>query len=146
MKGEIAQFKRYLQHRYLGRNTTKHNVSDLAVFNEFAGDVAPQLMTSQNIDRFVQDQSQQGLKTATINRRVSTLSSFFEYLIDSQSDDDRTNSVNWKRHSIRPGHYPPRDVSDETVGHLIHYVNPIVHFYDVGPNPETLEMRNNLPH
>ncbi|HMQ53156.1 MAG TPA: tyrosine-type recombinase/integrase [Anaerolineae bacterium] len=118
MKDEIAQFKRYLQHRCPGRSTTKHYMSDLAIFNEFVGDVAPKLVMSQDIDRFVQDQSQQGLQAATFNRRLSTLSSFFDYLIDSQPDDSWTNPVNWKRHSIRPGHHLPRDVSDETVERL----------------------------
>lgn len=70
MKDEIAQFKPYLQHRYPGRSTTKHYMSDLAIFNEFVGDVAPKLVMSQDIDRFVQDQGQQELKAASINRRL----------------------------------------------------------------------------
>jgi site-specific recombinase XerC len=53
--------------------------------------VSPKEITPKLIDQFVQDQSQQGKKAATINRRLSSLSSFFDFLIDDTEDDTWSN-------------------------------------------------------
>lgn len=71
------------------------------------------------ISDFVEAQSNQGLKGTTINRRLSALSSFFEFLIFEAEDDGWSNPVQWKHHSIRPGHHLPRDVNDQTVSQLL---------------------------
>jgi site-specific recombinase XerD len=94
-------------------------MSDLMIFHQFIGDSAPQTIRPQQISDFVEAQSKQGLKGATINRRLSALSSFFEFLIFEAEDDNWSNPVQWKRHSIRPGHHLPRDVSDQTVSQLL---------------------------
>jgi integrase/recombinase XerD len=119
MKDAIARFKPYLEQRYPDRSTSKHYMSDLAIFSRFVGDVSPKDITIKLIDRFVQDQSRQGLKATTINRRLSAISSLFEFLIDESEDDDWHNPVRWKRHGIRQGRHLPRDVSDETAGKLL---------------------------
>jgi site-specific recombinase XerD len=77
------------------------------------------------IDEFVQTQSQQGLKGATINRRLASLSSFFDYLIDDAGDDRWQNPVRWKRHGIKQGRHLPRDVSDETVRRLFAVIDDV---------------------
>jgi site-specific recombinase XerD len=119
MKDEIEQFKQYLSHRYPGRSTTKHYMSDLALFRQFVGEVTPKEINVKVIDQFVQSQSEQGLKPATINRRLSVISSFFEYLINEKEEEQWRNPVHWRRHSIRPGQHLPRDVSDQTVQALL---------------------------
>ena len=119
MKAEIDEFKRYISHRYPGSSTTKHYMSDLAIFQNFVGDMHPQEINIKIIDRFVQTQSEQGLRPATINRRLSTLSSFFEYLITESEDGQWQNPVHWRRHSVRPGQHLPRDASDQTVELLL---------------------------
>ena len=119
MKEEIDKFKQYLSRRYPDRSTTKHYMSDLMIFCEFVGEISPQKITVKIMDRFVQKQSEQGLKPATINRRLSAISSFFEYLISEQEEDAWQNPVHWRRHSIRPGQHLPRDVSDHTVEALL---------------------------
>jgi site-specific recombinase XerD len=119
MKDAIAKFKRYLTQRYPDRSTTKHYMSDLAIFSQFVGDKSPRDITCKLIDEFVQAQSQQGLKAATINRRLSAISSLFEFLISEAEDDGWHNPVYWKRHSIRPGHHLPRDVSDDLADRLL---------------------------
>jgi len=116
---EIIQFRRYLEHRYPGRSTTKHYNSDLAIFRQFVGDIAPKEITIKMIDQFVQYQSEQNLKPATINRRLSAISSFIEYLIAESEDDHWRNPVRWGRHSIRSGQHLPRDVTDSTVEALL---------------------------
>ena len=122
MEAEIAQFKVYLTRRYPDRSTMKHYMSDLAIFQQFVGEVSPRVITAKDIDQFVQAQSQQGLKAATINRRLSAISSFFNYLIETTEDDSWSNPVNWKWHSIRPGRHLPRDVQDETIKQLFELI------------------------
>lgn len=119
MQDDLVRFKRYLEQRYPDRSTSKHYMSDLAIFHQFIGDRSPRAIRPQMISDFVEAQSNQGLKGATINRRLSALSSFFEFLIFEAEDDGWSNPVQWKRHSIRPGHHLPRDVSDQTVRQLL---------------------------
>jgi site-specific recombinase XerD len=119
MKEAIEEFKKYLSRRYPDCSTTKHYMSDLAIFCDFVGGVPPKEITVKVIDRFVQMQSEQGLKPATINRRLSTISSFFEYLISEKEGDQWVNPIHWRRHSIRPGQHIPRDVSDQTIDALL---------------------------
>ena len=125
MQAKIAQFKAHLEQRYPGRSTTKHYMNDLAIFSANMADTRAQNITIKDIDHFVETQSQQGLKAATINRRLSAISSFFEYLMATNDDDDLQNPVHWKRHGIRPGRHLPRDVSDSTVTALLDVIqNP----------------------
>lgn len=118
MQSALSNFKRYLERRYPGRSTSKHYMSDLGIFSEFVGTDGLRTVTAKKIDEFVQRQSEQGLKAATINRRLSAISSFFDYQISEAADDRWQNPVDWARHSIRAGHRLPRDVSDATVEHL----------------------------
>src|SRR5512136_2595314 len=118
MKDAIAKFKRYLLRRYPDRSTTKHYMSDLAIFSQFVGDKAPKDITPKLIDDFVQAQSQQGLAAATINRRLSAISSLFEFLMRETEDDRWPNPVYWKRNSIRPGRHLPRDLNDDQAERL----------------------------
>jgi site-specific recombinase XerD len=119
MQAAIDKFEQYLSHRYPGRSTTKHYINDLAIFCTSVGAIDPKDVTIQMIDQFVQKQSEQGLKPATINRRLSTISSFFEYLISEHEETEWQNPVHWRRHSIRPGQHIPRDVSEQTVEALL---------------------------
>lgn len=118
MKAELGRFKGYLERRYPRRSTTKHYTSDLAIFAGFLGETPLRTVTAKTIDQFVQAQSEQGLKARTINRRLSAISSFFEFLISEAEEESWRNPVHWKRHSVRQGRRLPRDVSDETVERL----------------------------
>ena len=123
MRSELKAFKKYVDNRYPGRSTSKHYMSALAIFNEFVGNKKLGEIRVQEIDEFVQDQSEQGLKAATINRRLSAISSFYEYVIGSGENERLQNPVVWKRHSLRMGHHLPRDVSDEAVDKLLSRVD-----------------------
>lgn len=118
MQSALSKFKRFLERRYPNRSTTKHYMSDLAIFSDFMGEKTLRTVNAKCIDEFVQWQSEQGLKAATINRRLSAISSFFDYQISEAEDDKWQNPVYWKRHSVRQGHHLPRDVSDATVEQL----------------------------
>jgi site-specific recombinase XerD len=119
MQAALAKFKRYLERRYPDRSTTKHYMSDLAIFSQFVDHQSPETITSQQLDAFVQAQREQGLQAATINRRLSAISSFYEFLIGEQADEVLQNPVIWKRHSVRLGRHLPRDVSDAVVEQLL---------------------------
>ena len=123
MKTAIEKFKQYLERRYPKRSTAKHYISDLRIFSCFAQDVSPKDITPKMIDDFVQEQSQQGKQGKTINRRLSSLSSFFAFLIDEAEDDRWSNPVRWKRHAVKEGRHLPRDVSDETVRRLFEVID-----------------------
>ncbi|MCP5018952.1 MAG: tyrosine-type recombinase/integrase [Ketobacter sp.] len=125
MNVAMMQFKQYLQRRYPGSSTTKHYMSDLNIFSRFVGDVSPKDITSKLIDQFIQEQSQQGKSATTINRRLSSLSSFIDFLIDDTEDDTWSNPVRWKRHAIKVGRHLPRDVSDETVSRLFGVIDDV---------------------
>jgi site-specific recombinase XerD len=99
-----------LERRFPDRSTSKHYISDLSIFSRFVGDKSPREITVKMIDDFVQEQVTQQLKPATINRRLSAISSFFNFLLDEAEDDTWHNPVRWKRHSVRPGHHLPQDV------------------------------------
>lgn len=118
MENEIAKFVSYLERRYPNRSTAKHYHSDLSIFCQVVGHISPTEITVKMVDQFVASQGQQGLKAATINRRLASLSSFFDFLIAEAADDQWQNPVRWKRHSIKQGRHLPRDVSDETVRRL----------------------------
>jgi site-specific recombinase XerD len=119
MKTEIAKFKQYLERHYPDRSTSKHYINDLGIFSSLVGDRTAREISVKMIDDFVQAQSAQNLKPATINRRLSAISSLFEFLIAEAEDDTWRNPVLWKRHRVQPGHHLPRDVSDETAARLL---------------------------
>jgi len=125
MRQELEKFKVYLDNRYPDRSTTKHYMSDLAIFGEFVKHKSAFEIGVKEIDEFVQAQSKQGLKGSTINRRLSAISSFYEFIIGEQEGDELRNPVIWKRHSIRVGHHLPRDVSDEQVEQLLAMVDDV---------------------
>jgi site-specific recombinase XerD len=118
METALSSFRQFLERRYPGRATAKHYMSDLAIFSAFVGSLPLRTVTAKTIDGFVQSQSEQGLKAATINRRLSAISSLFDYLISEEADHGWHNPVFWKRHSVRQGRHLPRDVSDEIIGRL----------------------------
>lgn len=118
MEQAIAAFRSYLEQRYPGRSTAKHYMSDLSIFHAFVGDVSPREVSAKMVNEFVQSQSQKGLKATTINRRLASLSSFFDFLMDQAEDDGWQNAVRWKRHSRKTGRHLPRDVNEDVIQRL----------------------------
>lgn len=123
MQVELDRFERYLRNRYPGRSTAKHYLSDLAIFSRFVDDAPPAAVHATHIDAFVASQAAQRLQPATINRRLSAISSFYEFLIGEAEDEQLRNPVMWKRHSIRTGRHLPRDLIDSHVRQLFAVIN-----------------------
>jgi site-specific recombinase XerD len=119
MKTAIIRFEKYLKRRYPDRSTAKHYLSDLKIFHQFVGKKRPREITVKTIDAFIQAQQAEGLKASTINRRLSSLASFFDFLSLEAEADDWLNPVRWKQHRVQQGRHLPRDVKDETAEALL---------------------------
>jgi integrase/recombinase XerD len=118
MNQALLCFERYLKRRFGRSSTAKHYLSDLRIFIRFAGDKPPETVTAADIDGFIDQQIGAGLAATTINRRLSSLHTLFEYLASEQPDRPWPNPVNARRHRLKTGIYLPRDVPDVQVEQL----------------------------
>jgi len=115
MKDEIAQFALFLKRRFGNRSTAKHYMHDLELFVKQFGDKPVALISALDVDSFVEDQVNRGLKATTVNRRLASLHSFFEFLATLDPDNAPANPVVWRRHKVKQGQPLPRDVPDGQV-------------------------------
>lgn len=110
----LHRFHQYLQRRFPERRTPQDYLSDLRQFMAVCGK-AWREVTMQDIDAFVDQQRQTGLKPTTVNRRVAALKTFFDFLAEETGDLSWPNPVRFKRHAGKRPRRLPRDLSDETV-------------------------------
>jgi site-specific recombinase XerD len=126
MNQEFAQaMERFIQHiqqHYPTSSTAIHYQSDLEQFRHVV-DKAPREVTRADVSHFVTAQLTQGLSAATVNRRLATLSSFFEFLADEANDDYWANPVVWHSHRVRQGRHLPRDLSEAVARQFWHAVS-----------------------
>ena len=118
MKEARERFSQYLHRCYGDRSTPKHYLNDLDLFIGQAGEQSAASITVKNVDEFVDSQLEANLKPATINRRVATLHTFFEYLASEEPDKAWPNPVNRRRHALKEGESLPRDASEAEVNAL----------------------------
>jgi len=123
MNEAIERFGSYLRRRYADRSTPKHYLSDLSLFARLVGGKRPDQVSVQDVDCFVDQQVSQGLRPATINRRLAALRTFFEFLSAEEPDREWPNPVIWRRHGIKQGSHLPRDASDKDVERLFAAMN-----------------------
>jgi site-specific recombinase XerD len=114
----LRSFEQYLKRRYRESTTPKHYISDLKIFIGVIGDKVPEKVTAADIDAFIDRQIAAGLSPTTINRRLATIRTFFEYLAVEESGSRRSNPVIWRRHGLNAGERLPRDVPDHDVAKL----------------------------
>jgi len=74
----------------------------MRIFAREIGDKPPAEVTVQDIDNFVDQQVAQGLSPTTVNRRLATLHTFFEFLAAEDPDRSWPNPVNWRCHGVAP--------------------------------------------
>jgi site-specific recombinase XerD len=122
MEERIREFERYLNRRYPNSSTPKHYISDLCIFRRFV-DEPPREITKLDIANFVEDQLKQGFTATTVNRRLSSLRHFFEFLAEQADDDTWANPVVWQQHRVKEGKPLPRDISDAEVTRLFAYID-----------------------
>jgi integrase/recombinase XerC len=110
----LHKFEAYLKRRFPDRRTSKDYVSDLRQF--MAACSKPwREVDLHDIDIFVDQQRQSGLKPATVKRRAAALKTFFDFLAEETGDLSWPNPVRMKRHAGKPGRRLPRDLSNEAV-------------------------------
>ena len=109
MHQACARFEQYLKRRFGQSSTPKHYISDLRIFLRTVGDKAAEEVTVGDIDGFVGQQIAAAMSPATINRRLSCLHSFFEYLAAEQPERTWPDPVIRRRHHLKTGsHLPTR--------------------------------------
>jgi len=118
MKNYRGKYAAYLTRRYGDRSTPKHYLNDLDMFIQQVGSVNPSEVTMQQIDEFIDKQQARGLKAATINRRLASIHTFFEFMTSEGLNPDLVNPVQWRRHRIKEGSHLPRDASEADVARL----------------------------
>ena len=113
----IGKFEEYLQRRFPERRTSKDYVSDLRQFMAVC-QKDWQAVDKHDIDAFVDQQRQRGLKPATVKRRAAAIKTFFEFLAEDDEayyDPNWRNPVDMKRHAGKQGSHLPRDLSDAAI-------------------------------
>jgi site-specific recombinase XerD len=114
---EIDGFRRYWRRRKPHSSTAIHYASDVTIFFDWVGEVAPLAITVHHIDQFIDWQRGLGWKPSTIRRRVIALRMFFDYLAYAL-DRDLANPVQPRRHYVANGDSLPRDLTDEVLQQL----------------------------
>jgi len=118
VKEKIAQFDLFLKRRFGNRSTPKHYVNDLMLFADYTNDKPVALISPRDVDGFVAAQLNRGLKATTVNRRLASLHSFFEFLASLDPDHAVANPVVWRQHRVKEGQPLPRDIPDQEVATL----------------------------
>ena len=108
----LAEFELYLQRRFPGRRTSIDYVGDIRQFMAFCPKPWREV-TMQDMDAFVHQQRQAGLKQSTVNRRVAALKTFFDFLAEESGDLSWPNPVRFQRHAGKRPRTLPRDLRDE---------------------------------
>jgi site-specific recombinase XerD len=108
----IQEFEQYLLRRFPGRRTVKDYLSDLRQFIKNCQKEWREVSV-KDIDEFINLQRGQGLKQATINRRVAALKTFFDFLAEESGELSWSNPVRYKRHAGKRSKSLPRDIRDE---------------------------------
>lgn len=117
METAIAGFERYLRARYPNSSTAKHYVHDVQQLQQQITK-APRAITPTDITEFVEAQLAQGLAARTVNRRLSALHEFFEWLAREHDPEDWGNPVQWRQHHVKEGKTLPRDASEADLARL----------------------------
>ena len=114
----LQRFEAYLKRRFPDRSTAKHYLSDLRLFVQHHPDPLCRVGV-RDIDAFVDQQHTLNRSLATVQRRVATLRTFFNFMAEEMEQPERPNPVSMRRHAGRPAQHLPRDLSDEEVQRLL---------------------------
>jgi site-specific recombinase XerD len=110
----LLEFEKYLKRRFPGRRTPMDYLSDLRQFR-IVCQKAWREIDMHDIDQFVDQQRLDGLKSATIRRRVASLKTFFDFMAEESNDLSWPNPVRFKRHAGKREKLIPRDLHDDEI-------------------------------
>jgi site-specific recombinase XerC len=117
MLTEVERFHKWLRRRSPGASTHVHYVSDVNLFLAWLSK-PPARVTARDVDAYIEDAQARGHATATVNRRLAALRSFYAFPA-LESDDAPGSPVIPRRHFIRQGEHLPRDLEDAAVERLL---------------------------
>ncbi len=110
MLSEIERFVNWVRRRSPEARTWRDYGYDLRIFVAQVGDRPPREINFRDVDNFISQQSAQGFKASTINRRLATLVALYAFL--APEDDDLTCPVHPRRHHLRETQRLPRPVAE----------------------------------
>jgi site-specific recombinase XerD len=110
MLAEIERFVNWVRRRSPAAHTWRDYRCDLRFFTEAVGDRSPGEITFKDIDRFIAAQSEKGFKPSTINRRLASVITLYDFL--SVEDDELVCPVMIRRHHLREPQRLPRPVQE----------------------------------
>ena len=116
MFSDIDRFVKWLRRRNPHADTAKSYQYHLRKFTEVVGDCAPTDVTLYDIDDFIAFQAERGLKSSSINRSLTAVTSFYRFLADE--DPTLDCPVLRHRHWLRDHQRLPRAVPKEEVEKL----------------------------
>ena len=110
MLSEINQFVNWVRRRSPSARTWKDYGFDLHFFAQVSGDVPLKEVSFHQVDAFICQQSEQGFKPTTINRRLAAIIALYAFYADE--DDELLCPVIPKRHHMREPRRLPRPVQE----------------------------------
>jgi site-specific recombinase XerD len=113
MLSEIERFVNWVRRRSPAARTWKDYGYDLHFFVKVVGDRAPKDITFRDVDCFIAVQSEKGFKPSTINRRLASVITLYDFL--SVEDDELACPVLVRRHHVREPQRLPRPVDEESL-------------------------------
>ena len=105
---EIDRFVKWMRRRNPQADTAKSYRYHLLKFAQLVGDRAPTDITLHDIDAFIAFQAERGLKSCSINRSLTAIASFYQFLADE--DPTIECPVLRRRHWLRGHQRLPRAV------------------------------------
>lgn len=108
MLSEIERFVNWVRRRSPAARTWRDYGYDLRFFVQVVGDRPLREITFRDIDHFVAVQSEKGFKPSTINRRLASVITLYDFL--SAEDDELVCPVIVRRHHVREPQRLPRPV------------------------------------
>ena len=110
MLSEIERFVNWVRRRNPQARTWRDYGYDLGFFVQVVGDRPPREITFRDVDKFISQQSEQGFKPSTINRRLAAILALYSFLMPE--DDELTCPVLPRRHHLREPQRLPRPVQE----------------------------------
>lgn len=108
MFNEIDRFVNAVRRRNPGADTAKSYRYHLRQFTQAVGDRSPADITLHDVDKFIEFQAERGLKSSSINRSLTAITSLYRFLADE--DPAIECPVLRHRHWVRDHQRLPRAV------------------------------------
>lgn len=120
---EIDRFVNWMRRRNPEADTAKSYRYHLSKFTEVVGERSPREVTLHDIDAFIEFQADRGLKSSSINRSLTAVTSFYQFLADE--DPSIECPVLRHRHKLRDHQRLPRAVPKGEVDKLFAVIEDV---------------------